>query len=1058
MPIYIVKPYEVKEEEFEAIAEDLFTQDEKEDDKNRNLAINHEVKLRKSFIDGRAEKFFFPNIYEWVDRFDNDLSLEELARKLDEIDRSGANVALLQADLDVGKGKPFRRKDIRQESEESFVLFDIDDHKELTVGLTHLKGMPRLEKTFEVLKKHNSAFEDAQFLVRPSSSFGLKEGLRLHVFAKLRTAKTREELRRWMAHHSFDFSIYDSGHLWFAARPTLIRTEDPFCVNESRFFLTGVGELELDMTNVPMLERKTKSSSLDPKLIDDCRKASSLEQLQNVILSNDGNFKGRRKLIYKLIGRATDLGLDELLIDWILRQDVNIRKRANRRKLLGMRDAYIKWQLSLLYTTPISGSSFFDGGIYQFNTTDLKNHAEDIIKLAREGRVLIAIKSDMGTGKTELMRLFKEALEREEIIRTGVYISPRRAISDANGSKVDMAFMLPKESGRYVELSAKDKKTFFRELPWVATTDISVRLDEGPRDIVIFDELHKSLASLPDDGCKTSINYLLNEKLMAAKVIVILDADMDNELVGLFVNRALEFDATKQKRKAFLIENKGSHHHGRENLFIKSPAQALSFAFAQIKAGKRVFIHTDHSDKEGAISTWRRLLEERMIEEGIEGFGAAFDADSAPMEIRGDEREGWYLQKLNEGLKFTIHSPFTAYGWDLLLEEDNHFEVSLGIYTHGWSQANVIKQGGGRARRASLCAYCVWGMRRPKRGDDLEEIAPDTYLDEEEVAKIMEKALRFEESLGNLQKEFLRPATIKKQLGMIKPMFGLMHLIRSNQEVYRWLEEDLASEYRYIKLTQDAYEITKTGMNRLFMKDEREMRELARDYTNLKVSDINLENIGELREIRDGFRADMISEFALLSQTLRKEEIPQAINGSSYFNYPRLIKCLLKETYAGFEREDFRGWLHANEESFELMYSKNERMEVTIQLSRLRGLTDSIKTSGFKSYLSSFFEEHNLVLTAVAEGKTEWTKLYQEYRQHSYDRGFRKSWKAEDKKSYIRRDIDLKIRRREKLKDYEKNIAIKDLDYHIYLVEKPDRWLKRVCQVTDSDYLITHYW
>ena len=51
MPIYIVKPYEVKEEEFEAIAEDLFTQDEKEDDKNRNLAINHEVKLRKSFID-----------------------------------------------------------------------------------------------------------------------------------------------------------------------------------------------------------------------------------------------------------------------------------------------------------------------------------------------------------------------------------------------------------------------------------------------------------------------------------------------------------------------------------------------------------------------------------------------------------------------------------------------------------------------------------------------------------------------------------------------------------------------------------------------------------------------------------------------------------------------------------------------------------------------------------------------------------------------------------------------------------------------------------------------
>ena len=346
--------------------------------------------------------------------------------------------------------------------------------------------------------------------------------------------------------------------------------------------------------------------------------------------------------------------------------------------------------------------------------------------------------------------------------------------------------------------------------------------------------LHKSLAALPDDGCLTSIDNLLNEKLMAAKVIVILDADMDNELVGRFVGKALEFNAARERRKAFLIENRGSHHLGRENVIIHTPAQALSFAFAQIKAGKRVFIHTDHSDKEGAISTWRRLLEEKMIEEGIEGFGAAFDADSAPMEIRGEDREKWYLQKLNEGLKFTIHSPFTAYGWDLLLEEDNHFEVSLGIYTHGWSQANVIKQGGGRAKRASLCAYCVWGRYKPKRGDDGQLIYPDTYLDEDEAAKILENALRFEESLNSLQKEFLRPATIKKQLGLVKPLFGLLQLIRSNQEVYRWLEDDPSEEYRYIKLTQDEYEITKTGMNRLFMEDEREMRELARGYTNFR--------------------------------------------------------------------------------------------------------------------------------------------------------------------------------------------------------------------------------
>lgn len=1058
MPIYVIKPYEVKEEEYEAIAEEFFTAEEKSDDTNRDLATQHEIKIRKRFIDGSPEKARFPYIYEWIERFDNEISLEELARKLDSIDASGANVALLQADLELGQGKPFRKVYIRQNSLEKFVLFDIDELKELTEGLSDEKGISRLEKSFQALKKQNPIFQDAQFLVRPSSSFGLKEGLRLHVFAKLKAPSPRDELKRWMAANSFDASIYDSGHLWYAAAPSLIRTEDPFRESESRYFITGEGELELDMSNLPMLEGNTSSNSLEPKILSDSREASSLEQLQNVVLSNKENLKGQRnELFYRVISRAVDLGLDDLFIDWIVSKEKEIKGDWTRKELLRKRDDYIKWQLKILHSSPIRHNKYFEGGIYRFNTTDLKNHADEIIKLARSERVLIAIKSDMGTGKTELMRVFSESLEKEEIIRTGAYISPRRAISDANGGKVGMTFMLPKDSGKYVELSPKDKKGFFNYTSWVATTDISIRLDETPRDIVIFDELHKTLAALADDGCKTSIDYLLNAKLLAAKVIVILDADMDNELVGRFVEKAVEFETNQRQRKAYLIENGGSHHHGRENLLIRTPAQALSFAFAQIKQGKRVFIHTDHSDKKGKISTWKRLLEEKMMEEGIEGFGAAFDADTAPMEIRGDEREEWYLHKLNEGLKFTIHSPFTNYGWDLLLEEDNHFEVSLGIYTHGWSQANVIKQGGGRARRASLCGYCVWGKIKPKRGDDGKLIYPNTYLDDEEAAKMLEKALSFEESLTNLQKEFLRHATIKKQLGLVKPLFGLIQLIRNNQEVYRWLDEDLSDEYRYIKLTEDDYEITRDGMNYLFMADEKEMNRLAKDYTNLDVSDIDLENIGSLRGVRDGFRADMISEFALLAHTLRKEDIPEAIDGSSYFNYPRLIRCLLKETYTGFEKKDFTEWLRTNEESFQLMYSKDEREKVEEQLGRLGGLSDSIKTKSFKVYLVNFFEAHHLVVTYRNYSRIEWTKLYEEYREHCYGKGFRKSWKAEAKKNWIKADIEQKIRRKEKIEAFERDIAIKELGYHFYTVEKPDIWLKRVCQVTDSRYLATHY-
>ncbi len=1053
MPIYVVKPYQVKEEEFETFSYRFFTEEERNAGKHLGLLRNHTYLIRKKFNEGVQVKQQPPYLYKWIARFDDDIDLTQLSSLLEKIDNSNENVALLQADLEVKRGEPFRKKGIKQTSKESIVLFDVDEHGEQLEGLEGQKGLERLKNTFEILKKIEPIFQQRQFLVRGSSSFGIKQGMRLHLFAKLKEPRTRDELRAWMKSHSLDSSVYANGQMWFVASPLLIGTKDTFDKGEQRSFICGEGEIELKVEKA-----QGRSSHVNSEGRETAFSCSSLEALQKEVLGKVSLVGQRNEYFYWIISRAVELGVDEPFIDWLSAQETKIIGDWSKEALLVKRDAYIAYQNKILHSTPISRNTYFDGGIYRFDTTDLKNHAEDIIKLAREGRVLIAIKSDMGTGKTELMRVFREALEKEEIIRTGAYISPRRAISDANGSKVDMAFMLPKESGRYVELSAKDKKTFFREAPWVATTDISIRLDEEPRDIVIFDELHKSLASLPDDGCQVDIDYLLNEKLLSAKVIVILDADMDNELVGLFVNKAMEFDAAKQRRKAFLIENRGSHHLGRENVIIHTPAQALSFAFAQIKAGKRVFIHTDHSDKEGAISTWRRLLEEKMIEEGIEGFGAAFDADSASMEIRGDEREDWYLQKLNEGLKFTIHSPFTNYGWDLLLEEDNHFEVTVGIYTHGWSQANVIKQGGGRARRASLCAYCVWGKHKPKRGDDGELVYPDTYLDEEEAAKILEKALLFEESLGCLQKEFLQPATIKKQLGLIKPLFGLLQLIRSSQEVYRWLEDDKSEEYRYINLTQDDYEITKKGMNVLFMKDAREMLMLSHSYTNLDVSDINLENIGELREIRDGFRADMISEFALLSQTLLKEEIPRVINGSSYFNYPRIIKCLLKETYSGFERADFVGWLHTNEESFELIYSKKERMEVMVQLSRLRGLTDSIKTSNFRRYLVGFFEEHNLILTPKSVVKTEWTKLYEDYRQHSYDRGFRKSWKAEDKKSFIKKDIELKIRKKERLEEYEKNIAVKDLDYHIYVVEKPNKWLKRVCQVTSSQYLNTHYY
>ena len=78
--------------------------------------------------------------------------------------------------------------------------------------------------------------------------------------------------------------------------------------------------------------------------------------------------------------------MNRLLIGYAA-QDTSIRGDWSKGGLLYKRDSYIAYQNKILRSTPIARCEYFDGGIYRFDTTDLKNHAEDIIELARKGRV-----------------------------------------------------------------------------------------------------------------------------------------------------------------------------------------------------------------------------------------------------------------------------------------------------------------------------------------------------------------------------------------------------------------------------------------------------------------------------------------------------------------------------------------------------------------------------------------------------------------------------------------------------------------------------------------------
>ena len=1069
MAIYLVKPYEAKKDELENLYNRFFPGEDRSK-KLWQIENNHHCLLRKHYINGEKQQQVFPILFEWIKKLEEDISLEALASELDEINEKGLNVALLQTRLSVKKGEPFRKRNMPLVSER-IVLFDIDDSEDIALLANSQETSSRLSELFCLFQDKTSFLpKDTGYLIRGSGSFGLREGGRIQIFTRLNKPTDRRSLKNWIKGHTggrADEMAYSAGQLWFIAPPILENTAYPYSGSNKCLLIEGS---DYNASSIPICSKidrifpaqtrpELKSVDIDHSLRKEIFRLNSFSQMESWLTSNRRILPNRRnEIFYWLVGRSVDLGFSNEFIQWLANQDLFTEGKWDRKGLEEKKEHYIKAQIKHLGITPISENRNFEHTL-KLKTKELKEYLPEILELSKEGRVLIAIKSDMGTGKTELMKSLTDELRKDKSISNGAYIAPLRAIADANGNKVGMTFMLPRTTQGYEEVSVADKKNWFSKNEWVATTDISIKYDEQDRDIVIFDELDLTLNNISSDGIQIDLNYLIQEKAIRSKIIIILDADMTDELVGRFIDKVNEYDEGYEKRRNFLISNKGTYHEGRENILIPTPAHALAWAVEQMKQGKRVFIHTDHSDKDGELTAWRNLLEERLKDNDIEGYGFAFDRENAPSEVRGSQREKFYLSHLEKGLKFTIHSPITKKGWDILLTEENHFEVALGIYTHGYTQAKDIKQGGGRARRAGLCGYCVFGKSKIKRDELGSLIYSDTYIEEEKVKEIMERITSKELSLTSLQKQFFTQSQICKEIALIKPLFTLARLIEMNGEVYRWMEYDLSVEAEYRDYVKESVRECQESEDLLFLAREDNRKKLARSYTNLEAKDLNTENVRDFRKRKDSFDEREMEELAYLHYTLSAEEGRKLAKdrANKHFRFPRLMQDLISAITEGLETEDFYEWIRGDSKSLKGFYSQKDQENLKdLLLDRGLGLEDSFTTGGrekpsLKRCLTSFFKKHDLIMTEVQPDKVTWTLLYQDYRANHYKNGFRQTWKAEEKKAYIRDTISKKILNKDTLTDIEISIAIKYLQYWRINIEKPHYWLKKVSWHSNMD-------
>ena len=649
---------------------------------------------RKIFRNGEKEPLN-PS-FEWklIDELKIE-KIEDLYIALNDIDENDKNLAVIPSiPRNVAKGDIFRKKGC-QDYSINYAQFDIDD---FTPRSTRPREMESPLDMFTRIKRELPFIkDDTGVVIQASNKYGIEcyeDEVKLRVYVMLDEPRTMNELKDICEFSGvYDHKIYVPSIIWLARPPQLIDTKRFY--NGKRTFLISGKPLHLEKVSTPIsIPRNKRETRVNPLVTDSTTKlllqdmswktvSEGIDWLQEIHDSKRLD-NHHHEIVFRVLARATNLkrGIPSEMID-ALRQHPD---------LLGDEDpeAMVKYIFDKTYeyaTGKDLSECFEKDEIVELDTLNLEDelNMEEYIDFKKK---IIAIKSGCGTGKTALQKQIKTLIEGAKPEWNGLYVTTLKSVIAAACKKTGFSnYAEPFENQKAKRSQAKKAK-------WLATTDLSVIFDEEvERDVVILDEVERVIANSHGEH-PNNISHIF-DLCLKAKLIIFLDADMSYDRTGWFIEELCR----RSRYEKQLILNKGDYAKGMNFYLLKTKEQAMRLAQRLIGKGKRVYVHTDFSDKEetnhkitALAATLSSLSGKRVL-----GFDAKTVKDQPklrtnPEEFLKDEIE-------NKKLSCLICSPFNLIGWDFLGTAETMFDVTIGIYGGNHIQPRDIFQAQRRMRR-----------------------------------------------------------------------------------------------------------------------------------------------------------------------------------------------------------------------------------------------------------------------------------------------------------------------------------------------------------------------
>ncbi len=293
-------------------------------------------------------------------------------------------------------------------------------------------------------------------------------------------------------------------------------------------------------------------------------------------------------------------------------------------------------------------------------------YLSDAVRLPEKG--LVVLKSEMGTGKTELLRRWRIEHPQERFLN--------------NGHRVNLLKNLAKrlETEMYSAVSTGDLS---KAKALSITVDSLHKLTHAAHtyDCVFIDEACQYLAHLlHSQTCKefrAEILEVLEYLVGKAKLVVIADAHMDEITIDFF-------SAMRPDDAPFIIEN--TYKNGGRPIFWYSGAdssQLVAQIFAALLAGQKIMVVSDSK-------RFIKKLEAAMAVEVFESPAGEPNPNrlrvwSVHSENSGSAENVAFIEEISDEVKnldALLASPSLGTGVDI---PDYHFDLIFGAF-HGVSQ------------------------------------------------------------------------------------------------------------------------------------------------------------------------------------------------------------------------------------------------------------------------------------------------------------------------------------------------------------------------------------